>query len=99
MTYDEFKRQLGKAGVTAREFAELIKLNPNSITNYARQGAVPSHLAVIVALMGEMAEHGIDFRSVLDRIEITPNKPRGAAAKGRFGGAKAQEYIRDTEHA
>lgn len=46
MTYDEFRRQLGKAGVTAREFAELLSLNPNSITNYARQGEVPSHLTV-----------------------------------------------------
>lgn len=48
MTYDEFKRQLGKAGLTAREFAYLIRLNPNSITNYARKGNVSSHLAIIV---------------------------------------------------
>ena len=88
MTYDEFRRQLGKAGITSREFAELIKLNPNSITNYARQGEVPSHLAVIVSLMGDMAEHGLDFRVVLSRIEIEPNRSRGASSKGRFGGSK-----------
>jgi len=86
MTYDEFKRQMGKAGITARELATLIKLSPNSITNYSRQGVVPSHLAVIVTLMGEMAENNLDFRPALARIDIEPNKPRGAAAKGRFGG-------------
>lgn len=85
MTYLEFKRQLGKAGVNVRQFAGLIKLNPNSITNYAKQGEVPSHLAVIVTLMGEMAEQGLDFRASLSRIDIEPNRPRGATAEGRFG--------------
>jgi hypothetical protein len=87
MTYEEFRRQLGKAGLTAKEFAELVKLNSNSITNYAKSGEVPSHLAVIAALLGEMAERKIDFRDVLSRIEIEPNKPRGAGI-GRFGGRK-----------
>jgi hypothetical protein len=88
MTYDEFRRQLGKAGLTAREFAGLVKLNPNSITNYAKQGEVPSHLAVIVTLMAEMADHRLDYRSALSNIEIEPNRPRGAAVTGRFGGNK-----------
>lgn len=84
MIYEEFRRQLGKAGLTAKDFAELVKLNSNSITNYAKSGEVPSHLAVIAALLGEMAERKIDFRDVLSRIEIEPNKPRGAG----FGGSK-----------
>jgi hypothetical protein len=88
MNYNEFRRQLGKAGVRTREFAELLKLHPNSITNYATQGEVPSHLAIIVTLMGEMAEKGLDFRSALTRIQIQPNKPRGAGTHGRFGGNK-----------
>lgn len=88
MTYEEFRRQLGKAGITAREFGEVLKLHPKSITNYSQQGEVPTHLAVIVSLMGEMAEYGLDFRAVLSRIQIEPNKPRGGAMKGRFGGTK-----------
>lgn len=84
MDYEEFRRQLGKAGLSAKEFAELIKLNRNSVTNYAQSGTVPSHLAVIATLLGEMAERKIDFRDVLSRIEITPNKPRGSG----FGGSK-----------
>lgn len=87
MDYEEFRRQLGKAGLTAKDFAELVKLNCNSITNYAQCGVVPSHLAVISALLGEMAERKIDFRDVLSRIEIAPNKPRGAGI-GKFGGSK-----------
>lgn len=87
MTYDEFRRQLGKAGLTAKEFAELLKLNRNSITNYAKSDSIPSHLAVIAVLLGELAEHKIDFHGPLSRIEITPNKPRGVGV-GRFGGDK-----------
>lgn len=86
MTYIEFKRQLGKASINVRQFAELIKLNPNSITNYAKQGEVPSHLAIIATLMGEMADQGLDFRTSLSRIDIEPNRPRGVASEGRFGG-------------
>lgn len=88
MTYDEFRRHLGKAGVTAYEFADLIKMNPNSVTNCSQRGTVPAHLAVIAALMGEMSERKVGFRDVLSSIEIKPKRPRGGAAKGRFGGSK-----------
>lgn len=89
MRYDEFRRQLGKAGLSVKEFADLVKLNRNSVTNYAQSGIVPTHLAVIAALLGEMAERKIDFRDVLSRIEIKPNKPRGAGI-GKFGGNKQE---------
>ncbi len=93
MTYDEFRRQLGKAGLTVKGFAELIKQTPNSITNYAAHGAVPPHLAIIAALMGDMAEAGFDFRTTLARIQFEASKPRGGAVKGKFGGSKQADLI------
>lgn len=86
MTYYEFLRQLGKAGLTVKEFAELIRMNRISISNNSKQGKVPSHLAVIACLMGEMAERGVDYRDALSRIEIEPKKAQGAAARGKFAG-------------
>lgn len=88
MTYEEFQRHLGKAGLTLRQFADLLKMNRISLSNYGKKGEVPSHLALIVALMGEMAEHRVDFRSVLTKIDIEPKKPRGGATKGKFGGGR-----------
>ena len=88
MTYDEFRRQLGKAGLTVKEFAVLIKQTPNSITNYAAQGGVPPHLAIIAALMGDMAESRSDFRATLARIQFDASRARGGATKGRFGGSR-----------
>jgi len=89
MNYDEFKRQLGKAAVTASEFGRLVKLNPNSVTNYSVRGTVPNNLAVIAVLMGEMAENKVDFRRVLQETELQANKVRGSAQKGKFGGKRS----------
>lgn len=86
MTYEEFLRQLGKAGLSVREFSELVKMNRNSVTNLAQQKEVPAHLAIIATLMGLLGDHHIEFREALLRIEIKPKRPRGGAAIGRFGG-------------
>ena len=84
--YDEFLRQLGKAGLNVRSFAELIRMNRNSVSNYARRGDVPAHLAIIAVLLGEMAERGVDFRGVLTKLDIGSKKPRGGSRRGHFGG-------------
>lgn len=82
MTYDEFRRQLGKAGLSVKEFAGLVRLRPNSVTNYARVGEVPSHLAVIAVLMGEMADNKLDFKARLASVDIgsTGSAARSGAA-------------------
>ena len=85
MTYDEFKRHVGKAGLTIRAFAELIKLNPASISNHSKTGEIPSHLGIIAVLLAELAERRVDFKEVMDKIDIAPKKARGAG-KGKFGG-------------
>lgn len=89
MDFTEFKRQLGKAGLTAVEFSELIKLHPKSLSNYGNAFVVPSHLAVIVTLMAELADNHIEFRGLISRLQIERKKPRGAGM-GKFGGNPAQ---------
>lgn len=91
MDYKEFRRQLGKAGLTNRSFAELVKINPNSVTNYKKDGDVPSHWAIVALLMGVLADNKIEFKDALNGIEIEPNKVRGTAAKGRWGGSKQND--------
>ena len=93
MHYDEFQRQLGKAGLNNREFAELLKMNRNSITNYAKAGVVPAHLAVIAALLGAMAHKQVEFRPILENLDIDQKKPRGGAVKGRFGGSRQADLF------
>lgn len=93
MTYDEFLRHVGKAGLTLKEFAGLVRMNRVSLSNLAKKGEVPSHLAVIAALMGEMKDKGVDFGPVLSRIDIVKKKARGGGAAGRFGGDKQRELF------
>ena len=50
MPYADFLEELRKAGLSVREFAELMGMNPNSISNYARKGDLPTHLALIAVL-------------------------------------------------
>ena len=93
MTYDEFQRQIGKAGLTLSEFAGLIRMNRGSISNLASKGDVPAHLAIMACLLGEMAEQRVDFRAPLAALSIAPKKPRGGAAKGRFGGSRQTDLF------
>ena len=46
------------------------------------------HLAIIATLLSEMHEQGIDYSSILDRVEISTKKPRGSAKVGKFRGDK-----------
>lgn len=89
MTYTDFRHRLRTARLTAREFASLVQMNESSVTNYSQKGVVPFHLAVIVLLMGELADHQIDFRKAIVQLEIERKKPRGQASGLRFGRAES----------
>ncbi len=85
MEYREFLREIRKAHLTLAGFARLVGMNRVSLSNYAKRGRVPSHLAIIARLLGEMGKRNIEFQSLLQSIEIEPKKPRGAGI-GKFGG-------------
>lgn len=86
MIYADFLTELARAGLSVRAFAELIGINPNSVSNYARAKEVPAHLALIAVLVAEMSVQGLDYRRVIAKAEVVPKKPRGRARRGHFGG-------------
>ncbi len=69
MPYTEFQRLVGKAGLSIKEFAALLDIKPNSITNYSKQGVVPTHIAVIVALISTMKDEGLDFYPIFEKVK------------------------------
>ena len=69
MPYTEFQRLVGKAGLSIKEFAVLLDMKPNSITNYSKQGVVPTHIAVIVALISTMKDEGLDFFPIFEKVK------------------------------
>jgi hypothetical protein len=86
LTYEEFLAELDQAALSVREFAALVQMHPNSVSNYASSSEVPTHLAVIGALLAELRRNGVDHQPVFSRIRITRKRPRGGAERGRFGG-------------
>ncbi|MDN3431465.1 MULTISPECIES: XRE family transcriptional regulator [unclassified Pseudoalteromonas] len=94
MTYVEFIRNLGKAGITAKEFAILLKKNPNSITNNASRGKVPNELGIIAVLIGEMADNKLEYKELIKAMKLSSQKVRGGAEIGKFGGNPQQSLLK-----
>jgi hypothetical protein len=70
LTYEELKMNIARAGLTIKEFAELMGLHPNSITNLKQREIVPKNIAIISLLMAELAGNKIDIKSLLkDKYE------------------------------
>lgn len=65
MSYDEFKVCLRTAGLSVKDLAALLEMQPNSITNYRAKGAVPKHLEVIALLITALVRQGVDVRATL----------------------------------
>ena len=76
MKYEEVTRNIAKAGLDIKEFAELIKANPNSITNLKSKEKMPKNIAVIAVLLGEMVDKGLDYKHLFEKLELEEQKAR-----------------------
>jgi hypothetical protein len=85
MDYEEFTRNIRKAGLTLKEFAHLIKTNPNSITNLSKKEHIPKNLTIIAVLLGEMVDKNLDYQYLFEKMDLEPQKAR---VKGTFGKLK-----------
>ena len=86
MTYNDFINELNKAGLTVRRFADIMGMQPNSISNNKKKDEIPFHLAVIASLLAEMSVRNIDFEPIFSQLEPVRKKARGAARTGKFAG-------------
>lgn len=96
MNYEQFLAELARACLSIRAFADLIGMNPNSISNYAKSGTVPRHLAIIVALLAELKSRSIDFTPVVEKVIYQRKRPRGGSRPGKFGGDKQEQLELET---
>ena len=76
MNYEELTRNIGKAGLSIKEFAVLIKANPNSITNLSKKDNIPKNLAIIAVLLGELVEQKVDYERLFKNMNLEPQKAR-----------------------
>ncbi|WP_229008088.1 hypothetical protein [Methylophilus sp. Leaf408] len=78
MDYIEFRRHLGKAGMTIERFSSLVGVRANSVSNYSKKKHVPTQYAIIAILMGDSVDRGVDVNTLLSRFGI---KPQSTAMK------------------
>lgn len=82
MLYAEFRRHLGKAGMTINDFAAHLSIRPASVSNYSKSGSVPRTYAIIAILLGEAADRGVDAAKLLGNFGIKPRTvPTGSNVK------------------
>ena len=76
MNYEELTRNIAKAGLDIKEFAELIKANPNSITNLKSKKKIPKNIGIIAVLLGEMKEAKLPLKDFLNSLDLEEQKAR-----------------------
>ena len=68
MLFEEFQRLIGKSGLSIKEFSALLDMNANSITNYKKNGKVPTTIAVIAVIISDMKDDGLDFYPIFEKV-------------------------------
>jgi hypothetical protein len=83
MTFINFKKLLLDAEISLPKFSSLIKVSEKNIQSYKKKGEVPNAIAVIAKCFSYMHENGIDYRTVVEELELKAKTKEGAGfAKG-----------------
>tara|TARA_R110000868_G_scaffold274140_1_gene533370 strand:+ start:203 stop:535 length:333 start_codon:yes stop_codon:yes gene_type:complete len=91
VTYEEFTSELSKSGLSVRAFADLVSMHPNSVTNNAKRGEVPAHIAIIATLVSELHLRDVPCEPIIKRLNLNKKRARGRAAPGVFGGDQQRQ--------
>ncbi len=78
MTFIEFKKQLLDAEISLPKFSKLIKVSEKNIQSYKKKGEVPNAIAVIANCFVVMHKQGLDFRSIIEALELEAKTKKGA---------------------
>lgn len=77
MTFIEFKKHLLDAEITLPKFSKLIKVSEKNIQSYKKKGEVPNPIAVIVVCFVEMKKSGLDYKEIIEKLELTAKTKKG----------------------
>jgi hypothetical protein len=78
MTFIEFKKLLLDSELTIPKFTELIKVSEKNIQAYKKKKEVPNAIASIAACFAKMNQEGIDFRTLINDLELERKEKKGA---------------------
>lgn len=78
MTFIDFKKQLLDADISLPKFSKLIKVSEKNLQSYKKKGDVPNAIAVIVTCFASMNKAGVDYRGLIEELELTAKTKEGA---------------------
>jgi len=78
MTFIEFKKQLLDAEISLPKFSKLIKVSEKNLQAYKKKGEVPNAIAVVVSCFVAMHQAGLDYRSIVEALELKAKTKKGA---------------------
>ena len=78
MTFIEFKKFLLDAEISLPKFSKLIKVSEKNLQSYKKKGEVPNTVAVIAACFAEMNKNGMDYRPMIEGLELKAKTKKGA---------------------
>lgn len=81
MNFIEFKKLLLDAEISLPKFSALIKVSEKNIQSYKKKGEVPNPIAVSVRCIAKLHELGIDYRPMIEELNLKAKTKKGAGFK------------------
>lgn len=78
MTFINFKKLLLDAELTIPKFTALIKVSEKNIQSYKKKEEVPNAIAAIAACFAKMNQEGMDYRTLMDDLDLKKKEKKGA---------------------
>lgn len=78
MTFIDFKKLLLDSEISLPKFSKLIKVSEKNIQGYKKKGEVPNTIATIAACFSVMHKNGIDYRTIINALELEAKTKKGA---------------------
>jgi len=78
MTFIDFKKHLLDADISLPKFSKLIKVSEKNLQSYKKKGDVPNAIAVIVTCFASMNKANVDYRSLIEDLQLTAKTKEGA---------------------
>ena len=69
MTYTDLQIKLLEIGLSIKDLATLLGMNPNSITNHKSTGIVPLHLAITVELISHLKKADLSPEAIINEVK------------------------------
>jgi hypothetical protein len=98
MTFVEFKKLLLDADITLPKLSKLIKVSEKNLQSYKKKGEVPNTIAVIVTCFAQMHKEGVDYRSMIEALDLKAKTKKGAgfAKKEKPSPVEGKKHKDDT---